>query len=363
MKINKKLSFVAVDPYLETNIVRPTENDVRGKDFISWGEKNDYPFYLDSLYNNVPTLKSIIDGMTDYICGNGVTSKDTVFNDRVNEKGMQLEELVNLVANDYVRYGGFAINVVKNRAGGIAGLYYLDFSKCRTDKEHSIVYYTDDWTKSYGRIKYCQYPNFMTDEGKQAASSIYYFSSSTKSVYPAPIYSAAVVSCEVEKKINEFGINLLSNGLNSNFIINMNNGVPADELQEEIENNIYEKFTGTENAGRPIIAWNNDKDHAATVERIDSDGWADKYTNLQKTSREQIYNAFRANPILFGLDQHNTGFNSQEYAEAFKLFNHTVIKPIQNKIKTVFDKIFDTDEFLTIAPYEINFEKNQDEVE
>ena len=360
-KKNVRLSFLAIDPYIESNIVRPNEKAIRGKDFISWGENNDYPYYLDSLYNNVATLKSIIDGLTDYICGNKIIAKDTIFDEKVNKNGLDVTELVHNLAGDYARYGGFAINVVRNRAGGIAGLYYLDFSKCRTNKDKTIVYYADDWDKSFGRVKCVEYPNFTYEPNNK--STIYYFSNSHKTVYPSPLYAAAVIPCEIEKKINEFGINLLSNGLNSNFIINFNNGLPDDDQREEIENDIYEKFTGTENSGRPIIAWNNDKEHAVTIEKIDNDAWADKYTNLQKTSRAQIYNAFRCNPILFGIDQENTGFNSQEYAEAFKLFNRTVVKPIQDKIKLVFDKIFETENFLTIEPFVINFEKDTDEVE
>lgn len=357
--MNKQLSFIAIDPYIQTNIVRPTEGTVRGKNFVSWGDNNDYPDYLNSLYENVPTLKSIIDGMVDYICGDDITVQSEVFSKQVNNNGTSIKELVHDIAEDYARYGGFALNVVRNRAGNIAGLYYLDFSRCRSDKERTTIYYAEDWGKSYGRVKYCEYPSFTNDP--TANSSIYYFANTHRSTYPSPLYAAAVIPCEVEKKINEFGINLLSNGLNSNFIINFNNGQPNDEQREEIELDIYEKFTGTENSGRPIIAWNNDKDHAVNIEKIDNDAWADKYTNLQKTSRSQIYNAFRCNPILFGIDQENTGFNSQEFAEAFKLFNKTVIVPIQNKIINVFDKIFETTDFLTIAPFEINFEKNENE--
>lgn len=356
-KKNVRLSFLAIDPFIETNIVRPVEGEVRGKDFITWGEKNDYPNYLDSLYDNVSTLKTIIDGLTDYVCGETIVCKNPMFNEKVNNTGLDIYELVHRLAHDFARYGGFALNVVRNKAKGIAGLYYLDFANCRTNKDRTIVYYADDWAKSYGRVKCTDYPNFTYEP--EAASSIYYFTTTHKTVYPAPMYAAAVIPCEIEKKINEFGINLLSNGLNSNFIINFNNGVPNDEQKEEIEADIYEKFTGTENTGRPIIAWNDDKEHAASIDKIDDTGWADKYQNLQKTAREQIYNAFRCSPILFGIDMHNTGFSDQEYASVYTLFNRTVVKPIQDKIKLVFDKIFDETDFLTIEPFRISFDKEE----
>ena len=55
-------SFAAIDPYIETNIVLPTERLVSGKDLMEWGTRNAYPDYLLDLYNNVPTLRSIING-------------------------------------------------------------------------------------------------------------------------------------------------------------------------------------------------------------------------------------------------------------------------------------------------------------
>lgn len=357
---SNRLSFLAIDPYIDTHIVKPIEDEVRGKEWITWGKANNYPLYLDSLYDNTPTLKSIIDGLTDYICGNSVTSTISRWNVTVNDKGETLENLIHHIAHDYSRYGGFAINIVKNRMGDIAGLYYIDFAKCRANRDRTIIYYANDWTKSYGRVKPCEYFNFTTDEGRKAKSSIYWYSNSYKQVYPTPIYGSAVIPCEIEKNLNEMNINLVNNTMSSNFILNFNNGVPNDEQKYEIERDVYEKFTGYENAGRPILSFQDDKEHGLTVEKIDQDNWADKYTNLQKTSREQIFTAFRATPILFGVDMQNTGFNQQEYASAFALFNHTVVKPIQKKICDVFDNIFEQKDSIVIEPYKIIFDKTEE---
>ena len=62
--------FSAINPYIEINIPSPKEEDVRGKEFVAFGNKNNYPEYLWSLYQEVPTLSSVINGTVDYICGN-----------------------------------------------------------------------------------------------------------------------------------------------------------------------------------------------------------------------------------------------------------------------------------------------------
>ena len=44
--------------------------------------------------------------------------------------------------------------------------------------------------------------------------------------------------------------------------------------------------------------------------------------------------------ILCGFLPENIGFNSQEYAESFAVYQQTVISPIQDHIKDAFDGIF-----------------------
>ena len=90
------------------------------------------------------------------------------------------------------------------------------------------------------------------------------------------------------------------------------------------------------------------------------DDFADRYEALHKRSREQIFTAFRATPNLFGLMTETTGFNEQEFAEAFKLYNRTVVKPIQKVIVDAFDKIFGVDGSITITPFNLENDSEQE---
>jgi hypothetical protein len=120
---------------------------------------------------------------------------------------------------------------------------------------------------------------------------------------------------------------------------------------------VYDKFCGPENAGRPMISFNNNKDSETTIQKIDTDSFADKYNALVERTKSEIFTAFRCSPILFGIDQEKTGFNANEYASAFRLFNKTVIEPFQNKISKAFDKIFNSTGSIEIKPFTINFDK------
>lgn len=356
---NKKINIqlAALNPFIQSNLTPNIEKEISGKDFIGWGENNQYPNFLFSLYSDCATLQSIINGTSDFICGNDVVCNIPQFQKTVNKKGDTIADLLQHIAIDYLIYGGFAIQIIKDYNNNIAELYALDFSKLRTDKKNEVIFYSEDWEKSYGRVKYITYPKF--NENDNNPTSIFYFKGNkTRTVYPTPIYNASIIACELEKKINQFHINEISNNFLSSKIINFNSGVPDDDLKEEIERNINEKFSGNENAGRILISFNDSKENETTIADIPQDSFADRYNALSKRMREQIFTAFRATPNLFGLMTETTGFNSQEFAESFKLYNRTTVRPIQQKIVDMFNKIFGFENSVEIIPFTLEDENN-----
>ena len=358
--INTKLtvSFAAIDPYFEDNILKNVQKEIKGQDFISYGDKNIYPQYLHDLYENVSVLKSIINGISDYVGGENISINIPQFTNSINEDGETIEDIVKQIAIDIELYGGFALNILRNKFGKIAAIYNLDFRNIRSDKKNTRFFYTDDWKKSFGRLKTTVYPKFDID--KKDASSIFYYKVDKSNTYPSPVWGGAVISAEVLKHIGEFHLNSLYNGLSSDYIINLNNGVPADNLKEEIEENFNEKFGGFSNASRSMISFNPDFEHRTTIEAVPQNNFIDKYNSLYQTSIKDIFTAFRCHPAVFGLPTDNSGFNSQDLAEAFKIMNTTVILPLQKTIKRCFERIFGEKEIISIEPLKISFEEKEE---
>lgn len=346
------LAFAALNPYLQDNKVENVEKEISGKDFIAWGTDNRYPNYLFSLYEDCATLQSIINGTTDFVCGNDISCNLPIFEKTVNKNGDTINDIIQRISTDYLIFGGFALQVIRNALGNISEIYWIDFTKIRSDKKNEVFFFSDEWDKSYGRVKYIVYPKFNPDDSNPT-SIFYYKGNKTRSTYPTPLYNAAITSCELEKKINEFHLNEISNNFLTSKIINFNSGVPDDDLKNEIERNINEKFSGAENAGRLLISFNANKDSETTVADIPQDEFAERYDALQKRCREQIFTAFRATPNLFGLMNETTGFNEQEFFEAFKLYNRTAVRPIQQIITKSFDKILGFEGSITITPFNL----------
>ena len=360
-------SFAAIDPYVDNKMILPVERFVSGKDLVEWGNRNSYPDYLLDLYNNVPTLRSIINGNIDFITGNDVSIfplTDNLPNGQMNNRGDNIREQIKDIAKDYEIYGGFALQIIRNLIGMVAEVYYIDMRYLRTNKEGNVFYYCEDWSKS-GKKDVIVYPAYMPnlnwdtlddEQRNRNASSILYVKNVHTQVYPAPLYAASIKACEIERLIDDFHINSLQNQFVSSAIINFNNGDPGDEMKKEIEDAINEKFAGAANGGRIMLSFNKNKESATDIVEFEVKDFGERYKALSEHSRQQIFTAFRANPNLFGIPTEGNGFANEQYADSFKLYNRTQIQPVQRLIADTYDKIYGTKGVLTIVPFSMGGE-------
>ena len=358
-------SFAAIDSYLETNIVSPVEKVLAGRDMVEWGIRNAYPDYLLDLYNNVPTLRSIINGNIDYVAGDDVTImplQEEFTNQEMNRRGDTIREQVKDIAKDFEIYGGFALQVIRNLAGEVAEVYYIDMRYLRTNKEGDVFYYSEKWGKS-SRTDMVVYPAFLPkieweklsdEERNRHASSILFVKNVHTQVYPAPLYAASVKACEIERLIDEFHLSDINNHFVSSAIINFNNGDPGQEIKSEIERDFNEKFCGASNGGRVAFSWNPNKESATDIVEFKMEDFGERYKALSQHSRTQIFTSFRAIPLLFGLtSEATTGFSTEEFEQSFKLYNRTQIQPVQRMICDAYDKIYGQRGVLTIRPFSL----------
>ena len=341
---------------LECNIVLPIEEDSH-KGFWKWGENNDYPQYLDMLYKDVATLHSIIEGTIDFVIGDSISIDDVVWNVQVNDKGDTIEDLCSDISRDYLKYGGFAINVVRNKEGKVGGLYFIPLERLRFNEKRTEIYYSKDWSKSIGRVKYTVYPKF-DPQGKEV-NSIFVYTNNRTDVYPAPKWAASVKAAEIERQVNEYHLNSILNGFSASYLISMNNGIPSETEADEIEENILEKFSGSGNGGRIVINFANDKEHSAELSELKTEDAGEKYKSLIERTKNELFTAFRATPNLFGLPT-ATGFSTEEYMEAFKLYNRTVVRPIQNIIVRSINYLIGKE--VVIRPFSLE-DKKEEKVE
>lgn len=359
MKDNENKVTIALHAIEPRSIDIPVpKEEVDRKGFVSFGKGNTYPDFLFDCYSECSILQSIINGLTDYICGSGMTD-ETKANMVVNKNGEQLLDIVKKCTSDYVIFGAFSLQIIRNLKGEIKELYWIDTRRVRLDEDDEKVYYRKKWEK-YGD-KARVYDRWNKDVGFE--NCIYYFKRpASRGIYGLPMWSSVTKDVMTSIEISKFHLSSILNNFAPSAIVNFNNGVPSKEEQKDIERKLNEKFSGSENAARMMLVFNDNKEQAVTTERLTEDNFDQKYQALSKSVKENIFVAFRAQPQLFGTDPDRTGFNSQEYSESFQLFKKTVVAPIQSEIERAFKAIDPTYEF-TLNEFAITFGGSEKEGE
>ena len=352
----KHISLAAISPYKEKVIEAPTEKRGSAGEWVFWGDRNTYPNYIDDLCRTTPTLRAVIQGCVDYIVGDDVIALHGLSGRAAgafDRNGSTARELVERTAKQALR-GGFAWKVTKNEDGTLGELENIPLRFLRSDEDNQAFWYSEKWGngRSNETIRYARW--FPDTQEKE---SILFVKLWGDGVYPEPLFAAAVKACETERSIDDFHLGNISRGFMGSYLVNFNGGaMPTPQEQKEVEALFTQKFGGSKNAGRIMFSWNRDIASRTTFEKMEVSDYGEKYETLSKHCRAQIFTAFRANPNLFGIATESNGFNSEEYESAFKLFNRTVIQPIQRRILDAFERVMDEKGVVSIKPFSMEGE-------
>lgn len=325
----------------------PIYKEVKGKEYIYYGERNDYPNYLLRIYNNSAKHNAIVTGKVDYICGNGWTvkaedemQKAKAFGiiDRVNSKEESLNELTNKLVTDLTIFGGYYLQVIWTKATGeIAELYHVDYYKVRTNADNSLFFVSDNWIKNDNvnpRPDFETYPAF--DPNNTTGSQILYFKEYRAGVntYSLPDYRGAISYIELDISIGEYHLNTINNGMFSSKLINLNGGKVSQEEEDRIERQFQTKFSGSKNAGKFMLAFNDSKENEPSI--IDLSGTElDKHFDLLNlTVQTEIFSGHKiTSPMLFGIKTEGQLGGRSEMREAYQLFQNTYVNAKQRAME------------------------------
>lgn len=323
--MDNEMKFATVTPH---GIIVPDVVDKKtSKKYINWGEDNKLPNYLWDNYLSCSNLQAIVNTVVDFVIGEGI---DTVFSQK------DFAENIQKWVTDYILFGGFAVEGLRNRNGDIAQLNYINVMNVRVDEELTTAFLSNNWGSWSGK-DIIELPLYKYDE--QQPHFIYYFRGNiTRNINPIPMYIASLKSIEILNNVKNFHLNNLTNGFTASTIINLNDGTIKTRELSEIKKQLEEKFTGSSNAGKFILMNGGDKEHEATVVRLDADNFGDLYKALTESSENDLYVAFRINPMLVGVNV-QTGFSKEEFENAFALYNSTMITPIKNIFIKQFEKL------------------------
>jgi hypothetical protein len=346
---NKASSIKVVN--LSGGYILPKITETKGrKKHVEIGIEGADDFFttLIKRYETSPTNQACIDGSTDLILGKGVKARNG---------NKQLEDYLYTLTNadeirkivfDYKMFGNAAIQVVFNpERDKILGFYHLPVDTIRAakvDEEGNIpgFYYSSDWTDT--KVKPTYIPNFGQDEWENDVQVIYIKKYSPgKFYYGIPDYYSSIQYAAVEEEVSNLHINNILNNFMPSTILNFNSGLPPVEEQYLIENSIKAKFTGTTNAGRFILSFNENPESKTTVEMLRPENLHQQYDFLAEEASRKIMLAHRVtSQMLFGIKT-ASGFssNADELKVAYEIFYAMVINPVQSELVKIFQGILE----------------------
>lgn len=321
------------------------------KEWVAYGDDNNYFQFLIDRYNGSATNNAIINGMTELIYGKGLYATDASRkpDEFAMMKSLFSRQCMRKVTFDLKAMGQAAFQVIYNKdKTKIVQVEHmpietLRFEKMNDDGEVTGYYYSKDWTKIRKKgFEPTRIPAFGYGEKgegleiyciKPYRSGFYYYS---------PVdYQGGLPYAELEEEVANYHINNIKNGLSPSMLINFNNGVPTEEERELIERRIIQKFSGSSNSGKFILAFNDNKEMAASIEPVQLSDASEQYQFLADESMRKLMVAHRVtSPMLMGIkDNTGLGNNADELKTASLLFHNTVVRPIQELILDAIDDI------------------------
>ena len=357
-----EFGFVNLSTYTSPEI-----KEVNGEDWIEYGADNNYFQYLIDRYNGSPTNNAAVNGISQAIYGKGLnaTNADRKPNEYAQMISLFKKDVVRKLCYDLKLMGQCAIQVIYSKdRKRIAQVEHMPIEtlraeKCNEDGDIPAYYYFKDWKN----IKRSDEPLRIPAFGMSKESIEIYYIKPYKSgfYYYSPVdYQGGLQYAELEEEISNYHLNNILNGLAPSMLINFNNGTPNQEERQLIENKIAAKFSGSSNAGKFILAFNDNKESQAEITPVQLSDAHNQYQFLSDESAKKIMVAHRiVSPMLLGIkDSSGLGNNADEIKTASLLMDNTVIRPFQELLIDSFDQILAYNEialnlyFTTLQPLE-----------
>ena len=299
---------------------------------------DDYFQNVTDAYTTSTTNAACVEGISDLIYGKGLYSKSPELQ-KILDKVIPQEEVKRL-AFDLKLYGNATMQVYwDDTHTKIIKFYHVPVQNIRAEKIYDNprienYYYCSDWSDQKAQRAKKLIPAFGTSNEKMELLYIKNYTPG-KYYYSLPDWISALQFSFVEAELSNLHLNNIENGFLPLVMINMNNGIPAPEERDTIEDMIESKFTGTRNAGRFILTFNDDPERKPTIDAVQIDNLHEKFQYVSEYAQDRILVAHRiTSPLLFGIRTANNGFSSQseEMKTAFSIMQTMTIQPFQNTI-------------------------------
>jgi len=326
---------------------RPKISEDKNRDWVEYGDDNDYYSYLIELYTNSTTNHSIINGVSNMIYGKGLDALDSSKkpNEYASMRSIFSDSCLRKVVLDLKLLGEGSFQVLYQK-GEVKKAEHFPRQTLRAEKMNDegqieAYYYHPNWSKVKRSDKPQRIAAFGFGNGNEPEIKIVKKYVSGYDYYCPPDYQGGLAYAELESEVADYLINDVQNGFSGTKVVNFNNGVPDAEKQLQIKSDVMRKLTGARGE-KVVIAFNNNAESKTTVDDIPLNDAPQHYEYLSNECSAKLIVAHRVtSPLLLGIRTENNGLgsNADEIKTAALLFDNITIKPYQDLLTDCIDDI------------------------
>lgn len=302
-----------------------------------WGSDNLYCNHLLDLYSQSPTHHSACQFAITSIVGNGVDFAAMGLNgDEVVPNSYQTwDDVIRGLATDYILYGSYALQVVKNRDNKTFSFFNIGLDKVRWgeyDDSGNIPYYyvSADWS-ALGENPPTRIDALDLSNDEKLSMGVPYLYvyrtyTPTQTYYTQPTYAAAIQAIQSEIEFVQHDLKSATNNFVPSGMLVLND-VETQEEREAIIDNVNKMFVGTANSNSLIISFRNniEENTPSFVPFTANNGNVNIYADANTRTINRILCAHSIpNASLIGMpDISNSGFASEadKLEVSYQLYN------------------------------------------
>ena len=358
---DSNISIVNLSAYTSPKI---QENKKAG--YIEYGDDNNYFQFLIDRFLYSTTNGAIITGISNMIYGKGLDALDASRkpNEYAQMKTLFKPDMLRKVCLERKLMGMASMQIVKQKNKIVKvehfPIHTLRAEKCNDKGEIEAYFYAPDWSKVKPSEVLKRIPAFGFGNGNEIEIMVIKPYLPIFHYYTPVDYNGALDYALLEEEISVYQINDVKNGFSGTKVINFNNGIPTEEMRDQIKADVKNKLTGSR-GDKVIIAFNANAESKTTVDDIPLNDAPAHYEYLSNECFNKLIVGHRVtSPMLLGIRNGDGGLgnNADEIKTATLLFDNIVIKPYQYEIIEALDEILFCNDislklyFKTIQPLE-----------
>jgi DNA-binding Lrp family transcriptional regulator len=322
---------------------QPEYREKRGKGYIEFGEKNDYPNYLLALYNKSAKHNAIVKGKVNYIIGNGWKADEA---DPIAEQFIaqpnQFESLADLtrkVSIDIEIFGGAYLEVIWSVTGGqLTDVLHIDYTKIRSNTDNTQFWYKKDWNERKDELIPIMAFNTKVRQGKQ----ILYIKEYRPGLdtYALPGYMGALNYIESDIEVSRHVLGNAQTGFSASKLITLPNGEPSPDEKRNIERRFTDRFSGSDGK-KFILSFTTDPARKPIIEDLGaSDITKEDFTRVDLIIQNNLFAGHQiTSPSLFGIAEPGQLGSRTQMRDSYEIFKSTYCNDKQQFLESIFNQL------------------------